>query len=626
MCGIAGFIDRETGDSATGEALLDRMLKRIRHRGPDGDGVLADARHGFYAGMRRLSIIDLEGGNQPIVNEDGTVAVLFNGEIYNYIELRDKLRARGHHFRTDSDTEVLVHLYEESGADLVKRLRGMFAFVIYDSARRRLLFARDHFGQKPLYYWTSGTRFAFGSELKSLMVLPFVPRSVDSDALLDYLSWFSLPAPRTHFHGIQKLPAGSLLELDLAAPAAAKHRTYWRFESARGPLLRDMGRAAEALDAALDDSVSVHLRSDVPVGVLLSSGLDSKIVGTYAAARHPGGMSTFTAGYAGEGSEFDGARRTAEAMGSTHYEIRITAEDLASDISRVAWHLDEPVGDPAAFAVFRVCELARNHVKVLLSGEGSDELFGGYAERYEGMLATLRRSDAMRRFGAFLPKPSLPYPPDKAGRFLRRAKTSRAAEMIALRIEGLPGDVRSPRGLTPAQLARMLVSQEELGAALVRPQRDDLHTLLALDMEWQLPDSLLLKADKMSMGTSIELRTPFLDVPLASLAARIHPDLKLSGGVGKCVLRRCMARRDPDETFDRPKRGFPIPVNAWLRGPLKDRVHDDVFRTAAAWRGTLDARLITELWNDLQSGQYDNGRVFYALWLYEIWFSRMTRC
>ncbi len=624
MCGIAGFVTRDLGGEGLAEGLLGAMLDTIVHRGPDGEGVLLCPELGYFAGMRRLSIIDLEGGGQPIANEDGSVSVLFNGEIYNHVELRVELEGKGHVFRTRSDTEVLVHLYEEHGAGLVHKLRGMFAFALLDRARGRLLLARDHFGQKPLYYHVGGGRLAFASELKALLELPFVPVEPDGGALLDYVSWFSLPPGETHLRGVRKLPAGCLMEVELGRELEVSSRVYWRFEQAEDGFGGGMDEAAEEAGRQLQDSVGVHLRSDVPVGVLLSSGLDSKLIGVTAGGLHCEGLATFTAGYDEEGSEFEGAAQTAHLMGSRHHEVRISAEDLAADVGRVAWHLDEPVADPAAFAVLRVCELARQHVKVLLSGEGADELFAGYAQRYEGMLQTLQRSDKLRRLALFLPRPGVPFPGSRLGRMSRRAHTSREMEMLALRVEGLPGDVRRVAGLNEEQLQRLLRREEELAERLIRRQRDDLHTLLALDMDWQLAESLLQKADKMSMAASIELRTPFLDVRLAEFAARVPSGMKLSDGIGKRVLRRHLARLDATESEQRPKRGFPIPLDAWFRGPLRDQVHDEVFREGAAWRGVLDDRLIRDCWRDLQSGAGSYGRVFYALWLYERWVGGLS--
>ena len=429
------------------------MLDLIAHRGPDGAGTHVTA--GLGLGMRRLSIIDLEGGWQPIWNEDESIGVVFNGEIYNYLELRDELLPAGHEFRTHTDTEVLVHLYEQLGENMFAKLRGMFAFALLDTNRNRLLIARDHFGQKPLYYTTNGSRFAFASELKSLLDLPWVNRDRDPEAFLDYVSWLSLPSPRTHFRHIAKLAAGSYLSLPLDGRQLPEPHRYWRYELDAQPDLTALEPAVEELDATLRDSVKVHLRADVPVGVLLSSGLDSRAVVTYAQELQEGRMQTFSVGFDGPNSEAEGAAATAREIKSKHHALALTSDDLLHNLERIAWHLDEPVGDPAAFAVLKVCELARGHVKVLLSGEGSDELFAGYQTRYLGMMDTLRRSEKLRRFAPLLPEADPAGRPSRWQRLGLRAHHTRASEAVTLRIEGLPGDVRHRRGLTAEQLRRL---------------------------------------------------------------------------------------------------------------------------------------------------------------------------
>ena len=615
MCGIAGFVAHAEADTA---GLLRRMLGLIAHRGPDGEG--AHTEPGVALGMRRLSIIDLAGGTQPIWNETGQIGVVFNGEIYNYVELRQELLAKGHTFSTQSDTEVLVHLYEELGGKMMARLRGMFAFCIYDRAKRQLLIARDHFGQKPLYYSAGGGRLAFASELKCLLALPWVSRDLDPEAFLDWAAWLSLPAPRTHLRHVHKLAAGCCLEISLDAPDRAEPRRYWQYDLAVAPDLHDPDEAVAALDAAIAGSIGVHLRADVPVGVLLSSGLDSRVVTAYAQEQMGGTMQTFTVGFGDEDSEFIGAARTAIEIGSKHHQLQLTARDFAESMDRVAWHLDEPIGDPACFAVLRVCELARQHVKVLLSGEGSDELFGGYDARYSGILATMERTaSSLRRWRALLPRPRTLAGGSRWQRLLVRAHSTPASELALLRMEGLPGDIRHPRGLTPAQLARLLQRTRTLGAAVFRPQRDTLSELLTFDLEWQLAESLLQKADKMSMGASIELRTPLLDREVAAVAARIPSALKLPpGGPGKLVLRKVLARK-LNEDLARPKKGFPVPIASWLAGPLREQVEDELFAENSAVCQYLDRPLLKEAWNDLTSRRWDGGRVFFSLWLYEKW-------
>ena len=621
MCGIAGFFDPSLADAEAREH-LGAMLDRIAHRGPDGAG--AHFAGGLAVGMRRLSIIDLEGGGQPVWNEDHTIGIVFNGEIYNYVELTEELVKAGHVFRTHSDTEVLVHLYEERGLEMFESLRGMFAFALLDTRKRRLLLARDHFGQKPLYYSRDGDRFAFASELKCLLALPWVNRERDPAAYLDYVGWLALPSPRTHFRHIEKLAAGSFLEIPLDDPRSAVPKKYWSYSLEAAPDIVALEPAVEALDAALTDSMRVHLRADVPVGVLLSSGLDSRTVAAYAQELQGGEMQTFTVGFGGPDSEMPGAAETAREIGSTHHALELTADDLLENIGRIAWHLDEPVGDPAAFAVLKVCELARDHVKVLLSGEGSDELFAGYDARYSGMLVTLSRSEKLRKIAPLLPLPDPAAEPTRWQRLRARAYHTRASEAVTLRLEGLPGDVRNPRGLTAAQLRRLRGRAGKIGDSVYHPQRDMLSELLALDLDWQLAESLLQKADKMSMGASIELRTPILDRRIADLAARMDSRLKLPpGGPGKLVLRHCLARK-LHETLDRPKRGFPVPLADWFKGPLREPLEAAIFAKDSAAMANLDADLLRAAWQDFLAGTWDGARVLYSLWLYEMWSRKIN--
>lgn len=598
------------------------MLDLLAHRGPDGAGT--HVAPGLGLGMRRLSIIDLEGGWQPIWNENETIGVVFNGEIYNYLELRRELIAGGHEFRTHTDTEVLVHLYEQLGDAMFAKLRGMFAFALLDTNRNRLLIARDHFGQKPLYYTTSGERLAFASELKSLLALPWVSKERDPEAFLDYVSWLSLPAPRTHFRHIRKLPAGCFLSVPLQGRQSFEPHRYWRYELNDVPDLTALEPAVEELDAVLTDSVKVHLRADVPVGVLLSSGLDSRVVVTYAQELQEGKMQTFSVGFGGPDSEAKGAADTAREINAKHHGLELTSDDLLHNIERIAWHLDEPVGDPAAFAVLRVCELARGHVKVLLSGEGSDELFAGYDARYLGMMATLQRSEKLRRFAPLVPPADPASRPSRWQRLGLRTHHTRASEAITLRIEGLPGDIRHTRGLTADQLRHLRQRADVIAESVFQPQRDVLGSLLTLDLNWQLAESLLQKADKMSMGASIELRTPILDVRVAELAARMPSSLKLPpAGPGKLVLRHCLSRK-LHEPLNRPKRGFPVPLREWFRGPLREPVEAAIFAKDSACLATLDRELLRTAWNDFQTGAWEGAHTLYALWLYEVWHRKFA--
>ncbi len=612
MCGIAGFIERATPVDEAADR-LHRMLSRIAHRGPDGEGLHVEP--GVAIGMRRLSIIDLAGGDQPIWNEDHTIAIVFNGEIYNYLELRAELQARGHIFKTSSDTEVLVHLYEDAGERMFERLRGMFGFAIFDRARRSVLIARDHFGQKPLYYASQDGAFAFASELKALFDVPWLRRDLDPEAFLDYAAWLSLPSPRTHFRHIHKLPAGSYIRVSLDAPERAQPVKYWHYDLNQEPDLLEEPAAIDALDSALHESMRLHLRADVPLGVLLSSGLDSRVVVTYAQEILGGTIQTFTVGFGSDDSELTGAAETAREIRSHHHPLEINAQDFAASIGQIAHHLDEPIGDPACFAVFNICKFARQHVKVLLSGEGSDELFGGYG-RYGGMLDTLGKTDRLRWLGKLFPASA--FSGSRWQRLSQRIKITRATETLMLRQEGLPGDTHKPRGLTPAQLTQLFTRAAQL-SGICRPQRDALSALLTLDIDWQLAESLLQKADKMSMGASIELRTPILDLEIAKIAARIPSSLKLHHtGIGKYILRKTIGRK-LNEDLTRPKKGFPVPLGKWFAGPLRERVEAELFATNSAVCEQLERPLLRAAWDDYLAGRWEGHYTFFALWLYETW-------
>lgn len=493
----------------------------------------------------------------------------------------------------------------------------MFAFCILDERSGSLFLARDHFGQKPLYFTRSGKRFAFASELKALLTLPWVDRELDEDAFLDFVAWLSLPPPRTHFRSIHKLSAGNSMRVSLAAPACEPQR-YWRYELDAEPDLTDIESAVAELDRVLTESVALHLRADVPVGVLLSSGLDSRTVLAYAQARQGGKAKSFSVGFGSNDSELIGAAKTARELGSEHYELELDADDFANGFDEVVGLLDEPIGDPACFALLRLCEFARSHAKVLLSGEGSDEILAGYEGRYAGTMATMSRSRSLRMLAPILPTPSVHASASRWERLLHRARSSPATEAVQLRIEGLPGDIRMPRVMNREQLAVLRQRMFSIDKTAFRPQRDELSSLLVLDIEWQLAESLLQKADKMSMGASMELRTPILDIEVAGVAARIPSGLKLrAGGPGKYVLRKLLSKK-LDEPLDRPKLGFPVPLRQWFTGPLRDRIQDELLSPNSFISGRLENTRMRAAWRDFVAG-WDGGRIFFALWAYERW-------
>lgn len=614
MCGIAGFLHLG-GDPAGHAAVLDAMLGAIRHRGPDDSGTWLLPERGLGLGMRRLSIVDLAGGHQPIWNEDGSIGVVFNGEIYNHADLRATLTARGHRFATRSDTEVLVHLYEEFGAPgMLESLRGMFAFALIDRPRGHLVLARDPFGMKPLYYAPAAGGIAFASEAKALRAAG-VTLALDADRYLDYVNWLSLPAPHTHWKDVKKFRPGEWQQWDIAT-GAQLHRGCARVPrfASRGSFAT-LDDASAALDRALEDSVRRHLQADVPVGLLLSGGLDSRTIGFYAGRDHSRGLHTFTAGTSGEGSEFAAARETARALNSTHHEILISGEDFSTTLDRLAWHLDEPIGDPAAFALWQLCAAARGHVKVLLSGEGSDELFAGYAERYGGMVSTAHRSILLRRWLGWTKRPAA-RAAGKWGRWRERAHLSPGAELIGLRIEGVGR--RAPDLLSGPQAEELNRRRDFWAENLDFQHRDTLSACQQLDLAWQLPESLLMKADKMSMAASIELRCPFLDHAVADVAMQIPPRLRLQGAVGKLAVRRTVARHLTEESV-RPKLGFVLPLGRWLRDPLRKMVEATLLDRSSAATQFFGQPALERFWRGFVAKAHGGAHLLYSLWLYERW-------
>jgi len=594
------------------------MLRALEHRGPDGSGSWSEPKLGFHFGMRRLSIIDLEGGQQPIWNEDRTIGIVFNGEIYNYIELRQQLETAGHHFTTQSDTEVLVHLYERDGEAMFSCLRGMFGLAIYDSRQRQLLVARDQAGQKPFFYYHDTNRFAFASEIKALLTLPFVPDEPNPDAFLDYLAWSSLPAPLTHFRHISKLPPSSYIKIAFDRPGDFDVRPYTYQSTSPDSPLSDPEEAVAQLDARLRESAMLHLRADVPIGIMLSSGMDSQTIASYMQEVHPQQVCSFTADFQGGASEINGATASAHLIHSNHFPVPIQPGDLADSLPKIAWHLDEPINDPAAFAVHKVCEFARSHVKVLLGGEGADELFAGYENRYQGIMETVERSNRIRKWAGWLPH-SLSAPNSTAiGRFLRRSHLTEGEETVALRMEGFPGDIRNPIELIPQHYNHFENRASYYSQITYAKNKNPLETLLHLDRCWELPEVLLAKADRMSMAASIELRSPFLDAEIQKLADRMGMGLKLpTAGAGKWILFKCLQRRFPGFKR-REKQGFPVPLSAWLAGPLRRQIESELFDTQSALSRLIDPARLRAAWDAFHQGRCP-AYFIYGLWLYNTW-------
>ena len=597
------------------------MLRPLRHRGPDGEGVYLDGPVGL--GHRRLAILDVQGGNQPMANETRRVWVVFNGEIYNFNALRTTLQAAGHTFRSRSDTEVILHLYEEYGEDCVRHLRGMFAFALWDADRRRLLLARDRLGIKPLYYAVTPQALLFASEMKALLADGTVPRTVDQAAVRRFFAFRYVPGEATLFQAIRKLPPGHTLVVENGRVAAP--RQYWDLTYPSVTERLNFNDAAARLRELLRTTVVEHLQADVPVGVLLSGGLDSTAVLALAANASRGTLQTFTVGFDGAADERPFARQAAVRFGTQHHEITFNAEEFWAHLPVYAWHMEEPVHEPPAIALHQVSRLAHDHVKVLLSGEGGDEAFAGYPEyprllqlerlaRWLGparhaaaglgtVTARLLAHEGLARYSAALDLPLEQH------YFSRTAGPTTFFNAHADTV--LQPDFLHATGPNAApHLVRACCSR-----AAGRPLLD---RLLYIDTKTWLPDDLLIKADRMTMANSVELRVPLLDHRVLEFAASLPPDFKVRGRETKRVLRAAVINEIPREILRRRKAGFPVPYRAWLRGELRSRVEDLLLPANCCVHRYVRPEAIAHLLQANADGR-DHGPEIFSLIALELW-------
>lgn len=623
MCGIAGVLFADPSRPVE-RGVLQAMGNRIAHRGPDAEGFWQEPGIGLV--HRRLSIIDLAGGDQPIGNEDGSVQVVYNGEIYNYQALRADLEGRGHRFRTSSDTEILVHLYEEVGERLVERLRGMFALALWDRQRRRLLLARDRVGLKPLYVYRHADQFVFASELKPLLACPGVPRELDPAALEDYLTWGMVPGTRTIFRGVSKLPPAHTLLISPEDWNAAPRR-YWQLRLQPDPRPTP-DEWQEAVLAKLQETVRLHLIADVPVGAFLSGGIDSSLMVALAAGQTQGPLQTFSMGFAEEAfSELPHARAVARQFSTRHTE-EIVTPDAVRLVEELTHHYDEPFADPSAVPTYLVSRLAARSVKVVLTGDGGDEAFGGYA-RYAHDLkeaAWRRRLPAWVRRLALRPLARIWPKADWLPRHLR-AKTF----LTNLALDPGPAYAntlslcRRPlrRQLLAADVAARLNGYEPEQAVLAgfsnAPPGDELGGMIAADVALLLPDDFLVKVDRASMAHGLEARPPLVDHELLELAARIPSEWKVHQGQTKWLLRQTARRVLPPAISERPKQGFDVPLDEWFHGPLVEVFEETVLRPQAQVADLLQQRRIRGLFRAHRTGTGRHGGLLWALLMLARW-------
>lgn len=617
MCGIAGFY-LNGRDASRG--LVERMNHLILHRGPDQDGYFVEG--GCAIGMRRLSIIDLGTGKQPIANEDGSLQVVFNGEIYNHHELRGWLESRGHRFRTNSDTETLVHLHEEEGVDGISRLRGMFAYAIYNRRDKSLLLVRDRFGKKPLYYSERPEGIYFGSELKCLREAG-VPDDLDDEALRLYFQFLYVPDPLSPLKSVRKLPPGGWLLY--RADGTSRQGRYWRFPepATEPPPGLTEPAARERLRELFDESVRLRLEADVPLGAFLSGGIDSSCVVASMAMQTKEPVKTFSIGFEeADYNELPYARMVAEQYRTDHHEIVVKPDSIAL-VERLVRHFDEPFGDSSAIPTFIVSEFAARHVKVALSGDGGDELFAGYTRFFEAQRQ--RRFDhlpgALRAAVGML-SDRLPYSaPGK--HWLRMISRPSALERY-FDNNTAPFLMRkrllTPQWMAPADAAYM----RRVFDGCLLPERAGIEEqALFWETTANLPGDMLVKVDRMSMANSLEVRSPLLDHVLGEYAASLPTAWKMSGGQGKRIFIDALGSRLPPALLTREKKGFGVPLNHWFRSSLRDFLHDHLTSKRFRERGFTDPVFLGALLDEHQSGRRDNSPWLWSLLMLELWFRWM---
>lgn len=627
MCGIAGTVGpiNSLAGVAAGD-VIKRMCDVIAHRGPDDWGFRAEkfADSQLAIGMRRLSIIDVASGHQPISNEDGSVWIVFNGEIYNYRELRKELIARGHRFATRTDTETIVHLYEEEGERCVERLRGMFAFAIWDSRNRSLTLARDRVGKKPAHYALAGGAFVFGSEIKSLLRHPAVRREVNFEAISDFLTFGYVPDPQTAFKGIYKLSPGHTL---IFRDGRISLRRYWNFNyddegSGETPLTED--EYVERLRHLLAESVRARLESEVPLGAFLSGGIDSSAVAALMAREMNQPVKTFSIGFSeADFDELKHARVTARLIGADHHEFVVTP-DVCNLAEEIIWHHDEPFADVSSIPTYIVSRMARERVTVVLSGDGGDEVFGGYQryliergrQKFELIPSFIRR--LFLRMGRALPRGAY-------GKRYLSVNSLDAGPRYVESVSYFDGETQQSL-LSKALLAELNghSSARAFERIFEEPaSRARLDRMMYLDSKTYLPGDILVKVDRMSMAHSIETRAPLLDHHLIEFAQTIPSSLKLRrtsrGWETKYILKRAVKGLIPDEIIHRPKHGFDVPIRRWLKRELGEMCDDLLTSPRARQRGYFNQDVVASLLQEHRRGIRDNARHLWALLIFEIW-------
>ncbi len=614
MCGIAGIVGPEGATIAPER--VHAMCQAIVHRGPDDEGIYAHGHVGL--GMRRLSIIDVQGGQQPVHNEDRSIWLVFNGEIYNFLELREELERAGHRFYTHSDTETIVHLYEQYGADAVSKLRGMFAIALYDARHRRLLLARDRLGKKPLHFALRDGFLYFGSEIKALLAVAPELAEVNRAALLEYFHWGYIPDPLTAFTPIQKLPPAHLLEYEAGR---IKIRRYWDVGRYGVAKFASEGECLDELERHLQKAVAMRLISEVPLGGLLSGGVDSSVVVALMARASSRPVQTFSIGF--EHQAFDEApyaRAVAAKFATEHHEMVVHA-DFGETLDLLTRMMEEPFADSSLIPTYHVCRMARQQVTVALAGDGGDEIFGGY-DRYRIFANWARYARAGRLTGDFYrrhvyPRLPLGFPGRRFCYNVTLPPAERYLDLVAL----VDARARDPElfSVEWQELARANASP--VGALFdSAPAADDLSRAMYTDIHSYLPGDILTKVDRMSMANSLEVRAPLLDHVVVEWATSVPWSWHFRGGEQKYLLKQ-LARRlgVPAEVLDRPKQGFAIPLVHWLRNELRSTLMETLLEPRTLQRGYFNAKAVRTLVNEHLTRRRDRSAPLWALLVFELW-------
>lgn len=630
MCGIAGWAKLKSDNLAqnSGEAVLHSMCERMQHRGPDSEGLWLD--DSVALGMRRLSIIDLHTGEQPVYSEDKSIVVVMNGELYNFREIRAELEKRGHTFETQTDTEILPHLYEEYGEAMLEQINGMFAFALWDKRTQKLLIARDRFGEKPLYYGTFDGKLIFASEPKVLLANPAVKTEINIDALRQYLSFDYVPAPHSIYKNIYKLPAAHFLILE---KGKIKTRRYWNLSFQKEDFPLNFEKSVENLRELLADAVRMRMISDVPLGILLSGGVDSSTVAAFAQKFSSEKVKTFSIGF--EEDSFDEskyARQVAAHLGTEHYEDKLSVEKAADLITEIGKWLDEPLSDGSLLPTLLLSRFVRRHVTVALGGDGGDEIFAGYPMYYGHKMARIY---------------------DSIPRFLRSGVIEPIVNSLPVSNSNLSFDYKAKRFIAASRYDAVtrhhswfgsfsideqnnLLNKDVLAATCgdiyedannllkLTDAKNEIEQMQFLDMNFYMAEDILTKVDRASMAVSLEVRAPFLDPRVAQFAAAIPLEYKLKGNKGKYILKKAVAPLLPKNILQRPKKGFGIPIAEWLKGRLNPLMHDLLAPERLKKQGLFNPDFVQKIIKEHEKNIASHHKQLWTLLVFQLWFDKFS--